>query len=555
MSNEFASWIGAPRKEREYDEMEWRERKAQLALARERRHRELAIEKNEPVLLQQVDYERGLGILLPIFSLPSPHGIGTLGKDAFAFLDFLHDAGVRYWQILPLNPTGYGNSPYAGLSSWAGNPNLIDLDQLATEGFLEPAELEALDQQVREAAQNHGADRIAYETVIPARAVLLRRAFQRARQKEEGDLSAFIQAHRHWLEDYALYSAIKDDQEGRAWTDWPREIKLREPQALQAWRRAHRESIEAVCWEQFKFYQQWERLKRAADEKGVLFIGDIPIYVAMDSADVWTNPGVFQLDRECVPIAVAGVPPDAYSADGQLWGNPLYRWEALKETDYSFWISRLAHSMKLYHVLRLDHFIGFSRYWRVPAGAATAKEGQYLPGPGMDFFQTAERALGPLPILVEDLGVVDESVVRLRQQTGFPGMCPITFAFGGEDSDYLPHNLKRRAVVYSSTHDAEPLKGWWDETASAHEREKMSAYFGLEGEEGVLWGILRGVSSSVADLCIFPMQDLLMLGNEARMNRPGTVGDNWCWRLRPEDGWRTLTGHIRAMALRYGRIS
>ncbi|MDY6086345.1 MAG: 4-alpha-glucanotransferase [Peptoniphilaceae bacterium] len=548
-------WRGLFADERPLSREEEVRHAAQAELARERRRLRVEIEKTEPVRLTMVDYSRGVGILLPIFSLPSPHGIGTFGAAAFQFIDFLAEAGVRYWQILPLNPTGYGESPYASHSSWAGNPFFIDLDLLVEAGWLAPEDLIPLDYAVEMEERVNGHDQVAYRAVKQYREKLLKKAFRRAGDENAVALRAFFADHDYWLHDYALYRVIKEEQDDAVWTAWPEDLKRRDPEALAAFAASHERELAYVYWEQFLFFRQWEALKARANEKGILIIGDIPIYVALDSADCWANPEMFQLDDDFAPKAEAGVPPDAFSEDGQLWGNPVYDWDALKATGYSFWISRLAHTMRLYNVIRLDHFIGFSRYWSVPAGESTAKNGTYIEGPGMDFFRAAERALGPLPILVEDLGVMDEQVIRLRRQTGFPGMCPIEFAFGEADSEYLPHNHERRSSVYTSTHDSDTLKGWWDEVATEEEKERMISYFGLNVQEGMLWGILRGVCGSVAELCIFSMQDLLMLGNEARINRPGTVGGNWSWRLERSEERHALAKRIRTMAMRYGRIS
>ncbi len=555
MQEAVAAWRGSDRKAWQRSAEEESARRAARELARERRHQRLQIEKKEPVVLTMVDHERGMGILMPIFSLPAPHGIGTLGRPSMAYLDWLEAAGARYWQILPLNPTGLGDSPYASPSSWAGNPALIDLDALVEEELLDPEELSILDEAWTAASAEQGReDRIYYSALEEPRRALLKKAFDRARKAGWRADSAFQKENEHWLRDFALFSVIKETEGGVSWRQWPEPLKRRDPEAIQHFADQHEEMLLEVCWEQEIFYTQWNALKNAANERGILLIGDIPIYVAEDSADVWAHTEAFQLNAALESEAVAGVPPDFYNEEGQLWGNPLYDWNEMKKDGYMFWVARMAHSLRLYNVIRLDHFIGFARYWRIPAGAATAKEGSYVPGPGLDFFRTMEQKLGPLPILVEDLGVVEESVLRLRRQTGFPGMCPIEFAFGGEDSEYLPHNHVSRSSVYTSTHDSDTLRGWWEEVATPDEWEKMIDYFGLEAEEGMLWGILRGLAASVADFCIFAMQDVLMLGNEARLNRPGTVGGNWNWRLLTMDDAYAEAPRLHAMAVRFGRI-
>lgn len=567
------------------------QKEAKRLLDKERRKTLLRIEKEEPVQLQMVDFERGLGVILPIFSIPSPHGMGTFGKKAYEFLDFLHKSGIRYWQILPLNPTGYGDSPYSGTSSWAGNPYFIDLDILVEEGLLSKEEIEEAinsarvdlvreaeeeaekkladqagkqivgDERETEKEQADGGDqdaekveKVNYALIEKYRLKILKKAYSRRPESQFEERRSFEKENAYWLKDFALYFTIKLKEDLKPWYEWPEDLKKREPEALEEIKEEEKETIDFIYWLQYKFYQQWEKLKDYAVKSGIYIIGDIPIYVAMDSADVWSNPAGFLLDENLNAMALSGAPPDFYNEDGQLWGNPIYDWEAQKKDDYSFWVARMAHSLRLYNVIRLDHFIGFERYWSVEPHEDTAKNGEFIKGPGIDFFHVMEDKLGPLPILVEDLGVMDEDVLYLRRQTGFPGMRPIVFAFGGDDSDYLPHNYVPRTSVYTSTHDSDTLKGWWDKVASDKEKARMIEYFGLDEQEGLLWGILRGVCSSVADFCIFPMQDLLMLGNEARINRPGTVGGNWDWRLSDNYISQELEIRIREMAELYGRI-
>lgn len=564
---EYFDRIGRDREDKAQQE-------ARRLLDKERRKTLLRIEKEEAVRLQMVDFERGLGALLPVFSLPSAHGIGTFGQAAYDFLDFLHRAGISYWQILPLNPTGYGDSPYAGTSSWAGNPYFIDLDILQEEGLLDKDDIEQVMTETASAMaganefnlETYGSEdqnprpwpgkikKVNYEFIEKSRFKILKMAYERRPESQLEDRRKFENENAYWLKDYALYFAIKQREDLKSWTEWDPHLKERDPEALKEIEENEKETIDFVYWLQYKFYQQWEKLKDYAVKLGIHIIGDIPIYVAMDSADVWANSEDFLLDKDLNPLAISGAPPDFYNENGQLWGNPIYDWEAAKKDNYAFWVARMAHSLRLYHVLRLDHFIGFERYWSVMPHEETAKNGEFKKGPGIDFFHAMEDKLGPLPILVEDLGVMDEDVLYLRRQTGFPGMRPIVFAFGGDDSEYLPHNHVARTSVYTSTHDSDTLRGWWDEVAGEDEKARMREYFGLDEQEGLLWGILRGCCSSVADFCIFPMQDLLMLGNEARINRPGTVGGNWDRRLSENYISGELERRIREMAELYGRI-
>ena len=491
---------------------------------------------------------RRAGVLMPIFSLPSPYGIGTMGAAAREFVDFLAQGGQSCWQVLPLGPTGFGDSPYQSFSSWAGNPYFIDLDELAAGGLLEPGEYQDIE---------WGADpgAVDYERLWRARFPVLRLACRRLPERDGAGLDRFRAENRAWLDDYALFMALKGKHGGAPWSRWPAGERLREPKALAA----AREELagEIAFWQgvQYLFFRQWRALKGYANGRGIALIGDLPIYAAADSADVWAHPEQFQLDGEGRPTEVAGCPPDAFTADGQLWGNPLFEWERMKEEGYRWWLGRIAHQFTLYDALRIDHFRGFDAYYAIPYGEATARNGRWRPGPGIDFFRAVREQLGKRDIIAEDLGFLTPSVHRLRRQAGFPGMKVLQFAFGSmeEGSDYLPHRYPRRCVVYTGTHDNDTVLGWM---ASAPRRETAYAreYLRLSRREGYHWGMMRAAWASAADLAVIPMQDLLGLGSEARINTPSTLGGNWKWRVRPGSWGPELAGRLRREMAVYQRL-
>ena len=501
--------------------------------------------KPREVALKSVAYERGMGIILAVFSLPSAHGIGSLGREAYRFIDFLKDSGMKYWQILPLGQTGYGDSPYSSFSSFAGNPYYIDLDLVRDQGLLTDEDL---------SSEDWGSDptRVDYGCLYQNRIRLLHKAFLRSAGAFDDRLADFIEENGWWLKDYALFMSIKDRLEGKAWMQWPDSLKMRDREILLRFEEDHRNRIDFYYFIQFLFYQQWKQLKEYARRQGIIIIGDLPIYSAMDSADVWANSNLFLLDEGLRAKAVAGVPPDAYSELGQNWGNPLYDWDRMEADGYRYWINRVKWLNGLYDIIRLDHFIGFVHYWSIPAGELTAKNGQWNPGPGLKLFRVLEAELGPLPFLLEDLGLLSDEVIELREQTGFPGMSVIQFAFGGEDSAYLPHNQDKRSSIYSSTHDSSTLVGWWKDL-DAYSRRYVSNYFGLREEDDPIWGILRGISASSAQLFLVQMQDLLGLDDRARINLPGTTGNNWQWRLLEGYDNEHLVGRLRELAGLYGR--
>lgn len=488
---------------------------------------------------------RSGGVLLPIFSLPSPYGIGTMGAEARKFVDFLHRAGQRYWQILPICPTSYGDSPYQTFSTFAGNPYFIDLDQLVQEGLLRRREVTGVDWDTSEWRVHYGD---LYEKRYP----VLRRAYERFRQSPPEDYGDFCR-HNGWLEDYALFMALKGANGGKSWQEWPEELRRRDPEALRQAREEHAQEMDFWVCVQYLFYKQWRELKRYAMDRGVYIIGDLPIYVSGDSVDVWADPEMFQLDEELRPVEVSGCPPDGFSADGQLWGNPLYDWERMARDGYAWWLRRVAHQCQIYDVLRLDHFRGFEAYYAIPAGEDTARNGRWRPGPGMEFFRAVEREVGRQPIIAEDLGFLTDGVRQLLADTGYPGMKVLEFAFDSrEDSDYLPHNYQRHCVVYTGTHDNSTVLGWMA-GASPEDVAFATEYLHLSKKEGLNWGMMRAAWSSVGDLAIVQMQDVLGLGDEARINVPSTVGTNWQWRMKKGAARPALAEKLRRQMELYRR--
>lgn len=490
---------------------------------------------------------RSSGILMHISSLPSPYGIGTMGKEARKFVDFLVKAGQSYWQVLPICPTSYGDSPYQSFSSFAGNPYFIDLDILCKEKLLRKVECEAYDWGKNPA-------RIDYDTLYKNRYPLLHKAFDRFQKKIPEDYEAFCERQGDWLEDYALFMALKDTHQGVAWAEWEPELKKREQNAISQAKQELAEEINFWKMLQYLFYKQWHDLKQYANDRGIRMIGDLPIYVALDSADVWANPRQFYLDEELLPIDVAGCPPDAFSEDGQLWGNPLFRWDVMKEDGYSWWTRRIDKVSKLFDVVRIDHFRGFDSYYAIPYGDTTARNGEWREGPGIELFRVIEDKLGKLDIIAEDLGYLTDSVRKLLAESGFPGMKLIQFAFDSrEDGDYLPHNYTRNSVVYAGTHDNDTILGWM-KTAPRSCVAYAKEYLKLTQEEGYHWGVMRAVWSSVSDTAIVTMQDLLGLSSVGRMNTPSTLGCNWMWRMNAGAIDSKLTKKIRKQVELYGRL-
>ena len=485
------------------------------------------------------------GILMHISSLPGPYGIGTMGKRAFEFIDFLEEAGQSIWQILPLNPTGYGDSPYQSCSTFAGNHYLIDLDALVEEGLLGKEELSSIQWSWSETKADFG---LLYNN----RLNVLRKAYERFSGSE--DFDGFCQQHSSWLPDFALFMALKGRFSGKPWYQWEKELKFREPGAVEAARQELAEEIRFFSFVQYLFYKQWNALRAYAHGKGIRIIGDVPIYVPYDSVEVWKDTQLFQLDERLDPVSVAGCPPDAFSADGQLWGNPLYRWDVMAEDGYAWWIRRLSAAGELYDIVRMDHFRGLEAYWSIPFGDETAKGGKWITGPGMDFVNAVKKNLPNLNMIAEDLGFLTQEVLDLRDASGFPGMKVLEFAFDSrEPSDYLPHTYIPNTVCYTGTHDNMTMRQWF-ETAAPEAVEYATEYMNLSEKEGLVWGVIRTAYASVSDYCVIQMQDLLDLGAEARMNFPGTLSDsNWTWRANDDIMSKDLAKKILNITKLYGR--
>ena len=493
--------------------------------------------------------ERSSGILLPVAALPGRRGIGSLGAPARAFVDFLAKSRQRWWQMLPVGPTSYGDSPYQSPSSFAGNPYLIDVDQLVDEGLLIAEEVDAI---------SWGDDPacVDYALLYHERLPLLRKAYERGKDALADELAAFWSANAAWLDDYALFMAIKREQGMVSWIDWDDEgLRLRDPGALWAARERLADDIAFEAFVQMLFFRQWDGLHAYARERGVKLLGDLPIYVALDSADVWAAPEYFQLDEKNVPIEVAGVPPDAFTADGQLWGNPLYDYDKMEEDGFGWWIRRLGGAARLYDAVRIDHFRGFESYWAVPFDAKTAKDGRWVKGPGMKLVGVLASWFQDLTLIAEDLGYLTPEARQLLADSGLPGMKVLEFAFDSRDtaaSAFLPHVYGRSCVCYVGTHDNMPIMGWLDD-ADPGDVEYACTYLGLSDEEGFSWGFIRAGMGSVADLFVAQMQDYLGLGAESRTNEPGTLGCNWKWRLAEGQLTDGLAARIARMTSLYGR--
>ena len=467
------------------------------------------------------------GILMPMSSLPSPYGIGTMGKSAYEFADFVKASGQAYWQVLPLGPTGYGDSPYQSFSTFAGNPYYIDLDMLVEDGLLTKEDLEGI---------NWGEDETHtdYGRIYESRYTVLRKAFANGRVKLENKIAHFLNENRHWLENYAIYMAVKAHFDMKPWTEWPdEEIRLHRPSGLQRYRSELREDVEFYIFMQYLFFDQWTKLRAYAHKIGVRFIGDVPIYVSLDSADVWSEPQFFQLDEENLPVEVAGVPPDQFTADGQLWGNPLYDWDAMERDGYGWWIRRIEGAGKLFDMIRIDHFRGFESYWSVPADETTAKNGKWRKGPGLKLVGMLGQWFNTLSFIAEDLGYVVPEVKQLREDSHWPGMSVLEFAFDPEgDNDYLPHNIRQDSICYMGTHDNDTALGWVD-SLDEETLDFAKNYMHITEEEGWCWGMIRTGMATAAQLFVVQMQDLLELDGSARMNTPGKAAGNWQWRMKP----------------------
>jgi 4-alpha-glucanotransferase len=487
---------------------------------------------------------RSSGILLPVFSLPSPYGIGTLGQAAYDFVDFLSAAGQRYWQVLPIGPTSYGDSPYQSFSTFAGNPYFIDLDFLKLKGLLTKEEIAA------HTKDEPGAE-IDYAFLFENRFTLLKMAY--GRFHKPGDFEKFCEAQKSWLFDYALFMAIKAENGHISWQEWQKALKLREEKAIESAKKRLKNEIGFYVFLQYLFFTQWAALKKYAKKKGVKLIGDTPIYVAMDSADTWTNPALFMLDENLAPTFVAGCPPDYFSATGQLWGNPLYAWSEHEKMGFAWWVTRIQAAFDFFDVLRIDHFRGFASFYAIPFGNETAEIGAWETGPRIKLFSAIKAKIKRPAIIAEDLGFLTEDVFELLSKTAFPGMRVIQFGFDPyKDSTHLPHHYPKKAVVYTGTHDNTTVNGWMD-AASPKEKAFAKKYLALSKREGYGFGFLRGAWASVADTAIAPMQDALELDETARINTPSTLGGNWIWRLKGNECTCALADKLKEITLRYGR--
>lgn len=490
---------------------------------------------------------RQSGILLHLSSLPSAYGIGSMGKAAYEFVDFLKQAGQSCWQMLPINPTGYGDSPYQALSSFAGNHYLIDLDLLAEEGLLQQGEI------LKKKWGNDPA-KVDFGALYQQRLPLLYKAFQRFDTKNAPGYDRFVQQNKGWLEDFALFMALKEENGQMPWTEWEDGVRLREKDALEAARKRLQEQIEFHHFLQFTFYRQWESLHEYAGKQGISLIGDVPIYVPMDSADVWAAPDRFQLDENRMPVIIAGCPPDAFSADGQRWGNPIYDWEKMKLDGFGWWISRLRAATHFFDVIRIDHFRGIESYWAIPAEEETAINGQWRKGPGMDLIHAIHRNLPDTRFIAEDLGFLTPEVINMQEQSGFPGMKVLQFAFDSREAgNYLPYTYEKNTVCYTGTHDNETLRQW-QEMISSENLQYALEYLQIEDESRLANGMIACGMASVSDLFVAQMQDYLGLGASARMNKPSTLNDhNWTWRMLDEQATPELAEKIYKVTKLYGR--
>ena len=479
-----------------------------------------------------------------ISSLPSPYGIGTMGKDAYNFIDFLESAGQRMWQVLPIGHTSYGDSPYQSYSSYAGNPYFIDLDILVKEGLLDKADLKGIPREI-------DTEKVDYGMLYNTRYFLLYKAAKKLGENLPADYYTFLDENRYWIEDYAAFMALKEQMKQLGRSSWPVELRVKSKSVELV---ADDETVRIYKIIQYMFYRQWFALKEYANNKGIEIIGDLPIYCACDSSDVWADSEVFVLDENYLPHLISGCPPDGFSPDGQRWGNPLYNWDVLEERGFDWWVKRLKHALGVFDIVRIDHFRGFDSFFAIDSREDTAVNGKWLEGPKMKLFEAFEKEIGEnLPIIAEDLGFLTESVKKLLSDTGYPGMKVIQFAFDErETGDYLPHNYTKNSVCYVGTHDNDTATGWFEKVSEA-DREKAERYFNLNEDEGIAYGLIRGALSSVSDMAVICMQDYLALGSEARMNTPSRMGGNWQWRVKKEALTSKLAEEIKTMTRLYGR--
>ncbi len=490
--------------------------------------------------------KRSSGILMHITSLPSPYGIGTFGKEAYKFVDFLIKSNQSYWQILPIGPTSIGDSPYQSFSTFAGNPYFIDFDILKEEGLLKEEDYKNVD-------FGDNPLKVDYEKIFNHKMPILRKAFNNSKDKYKEEIKKFKEKNKNWLEDYALYMAIKGEFNLKSWQEWDEDIKIRKKEALDYYKNKLKEEIEYFIFIQYMFFKQWSKLKNYANRNGIKIIGDIPIYVAEDSVDAWANTNVFLLDKNKIPKVVSGCPPDDFAKTGQLWGNPIYDWDYLEKTNYKWWIERIKGNISLYDVTRIDHFRGFESFWQIPYGEKTAIKGKWVKGPGMKLFNQINKELGQVNIIAEDLGYLTKEVIDFKNETGYPGMKVLEFAFDSrEESDYLPHNYNKNCIVYTGTHDNDTVVGW-KSSAPKEDVEFAKKYLNIKDEKDFNWGFIRGALSSVANLSIIQIQDYLGLDSKGRMNIPSTLGGNWQWRIDEKVLDDKLAKKIGSMTRLYGR--
>lgn len=488
--------------------------------------------------------DRSCGVLMHISSLPSDYGIGTFGKEAYKFADFLEKTKQTYWQILPLGHTSYGDSPYQSFSAFAGNPYFIDLDMLVEKGYLAQTDLEGLSTEVT------GID---YAVLFNERYPVLKKAYTTAELSSNKEYTAFCEKNKNWLDDYSLFMALKEEFKSAAWQEWDDDIKLREKTAISKYTKQLESEIGFWKFIQFEFYAQWFTLKEYANEKGIQFIGDIPIYVANDSSDTWANSEYFMLDKDKQNIGVAGCPPDYFSETGQLWGNPTYNWDVIKKDGYKWWIERMRACSEIYDMVRIDHFRGFESYWEIPFGEETAIKGEWKKGPNIALFDAIKKELGEINILAEDLGLLTQEVFDFKDKTGFPGMKILQFAFGSSDGDYIPHNCTKNSFVYTGTHDNDTVMGWFNKSGSKGEIDYAIKYLRLSHEESYHWGMIRGMFATHSDVAITTTQDLLGLGDTARMNTPSTLENNWVWRMDKDALTEEIADKLLELTSIYGR--
>jgi 4-alpha-glucanotransferase len=492
--------------------------------------------------------KRASGVLMHISSLPGDTGIGTLGKSAYDFVDYLKRSAQSYWQILPVCPTSFGDSPYQSFSTFAGNPYFIDLDILCSQGFLQKADYDNID-------WGNDPTCVDYALLYKNRFTLFNKLYDNFKQKIPDDYNSFCETNAFWLDDYALFMAIKDAHGGISFNHWEKEIRCREPQALASWKEKTVERVQLYKMIQYFFFKQWFELKNYANKNGIKIIGDIPIYVAADSADVWASPELFCLDENSNPVEIAGCPPDGFSAIGQLWGNPVYNWDYMRAHHYEWWCTRLEKNLKTYDVLRIDHFRGFESYYCIPYGASTAANGQWRKGPGLELFNVFKQKVPEPSVIAEDLGFLTDNVRAMLKDSGFPGMKVLQFAFDSrETNDYLPCHFTPNSVVYTGTHDNDTILGW-TESAPANDVAYSMKYLRVSTKQDVVKGMMTAALSSISNTCILTMQDIACLGSEARMNTPSTVGKNWRWRIRKDQLTQESSDFLRTSTTLYGRTN